>query len=78
MEPFSGVCHIAVYINCIREIQIFIYYHFHKKTSVGVANLTHSEKIDIITYGDKFYIHRQIERIGDIVFMRIKKRLLPH
>lgn len=69
---------IAVYITCIREIQSFKYYHFHKKGSVGVANLTHSEKIDIITYEDKFYIHRQIERRGNIVFMRIKKRLLPH
>ena len=46
--------------------------------SVGVANLSaNSEKIDIITYGDKFYIHRQIERRDNIVFMRIKKRLLP-
>lgn len=47
--------------------------------SVGVANLsTDSEKIDIITYGDKFYIHRQIEKRDNMVFMRIKKRLLRH
>ena len=48
-------------------------------SSVGVANLSsNSEKVDIITYEDKFYIHRQIERRENRVFMRIKKRLLPH
>lgn len=70
---------IAVYIICIREIQSFKYQHFNKMYGVGVANLrTNSEKIDIITYGDKFYIHRQIEKRNNIVFMRIKKRLLQH
>ena len=69
---------IAVYIICIREMQTFKYQHFHKMGNVGVANLTDSEKIDIITYDDKFYIHRQIEKRNNIVFMRIKKRLLSH
>jgi len=42
---------------------------------VGVDKLSQDlGKIDIITYSDSFYTHRQIESKNGLVFMRIKKR----
>ena len=36
---------------------------------------SNSGKVDIISYSDKFYTHKQIERKHGMVFMRIKRRL---
>ena len=68
---------IAVYKSYIRETQSFIYHQFNKYNIVGVENLTSkSSKIDLITYSDSYYIHKQIEKRDNMLFMWIKKRPL--
>ena len=58
-------------------MQSYKYHHFHKKHSVGVANFNSgSEKIDIITYINNYYVHKQLEIRNNLLFMRIKKRLV--
>ena len=58
-------------------MQSYKYQHYDKKYSVGVANFnSDSEKIDIITYMNDYYIHKQLEIKNNLLFMRIKKRLL--
>lgn len=42
---------------------------------MGVDKLSRDlGKIDIITYSDSFYIHKQIENKNGLFFMRLKKR----
>ena len=68
---------IAVYKLPIRRIQNYKYQHYDIKSIVGVANFnSSSRKIDIVMYSDNRYIHKQIEIRNNLLFMRIKKRLI--
>lgn len=45
--------------------------------SVGVDNFnSDSRKIDIVSYENNFYTHKQIEIKNNLLYMRIKKRLI--
>ncbi len=58
-------------------MQSYKYQHYDKKHGVGVANFKpDSEKIDIITYINDYYVHKQLEIRNNLLFMRIKKRLV--
>ena len=44
-----------------------------------MENITEARylKIDIVKYFPGFYTHKQIEKRGDFLFIRVKKRKLP-
>lgn len=70
---------IAVYYLHISKTQRYKYQQYNNNTNVGVENLhASSEKIDIITYNNTRYIHRQIEKRNNLWFMRLKIRLMNH
>jgi len=60
-------------------MQSFKYGAWLKIVSVGVENIhTISGKVDIIMWNSKYYIHRQIEKRDNLMFMRVKKRSLKY
>lgn len=70
---------ISVYTLSIREIQKYKYQQYDNNTNVGVENFnSNSEKIDIISYNDTRYIHKQIEKRNNLWFMRLKIRFISH
>jgi hypothetical protein len=52
----------------------------HKKElrGGGIINIDNpNSKIELIRLGDNFYTHKQVELKNGMLFIRMKKRLLP-
>lgn len=64
--------------NTIPKIVRFLYQDINKIVNVGVANINeiNSTILDVVTFYPRFYIHKQVERKGNLLFMRIKKRAI--
>ena len=64
--------------KAIPKIARFLQQRINKKGNVGVEyiNEISSLKVDIIRYFPEYYTHKQIEKKGDFLFIRMKKRVL--